>query len=409
MKNLRLILLYVLTVTNIFSSDNSIKVTLNNTTSINRNDELVSLCLSKLIEKDNNFDKNSFAIICRGKEIPYQFLNNDKNKDEIIFVVDIKANEKLTLEIVYGKDIPKSSFQTRTYAELARKKGEIYFDGKFHGSEFENVTRYKVPSFHKDHDALFKYEGPGWESELVGYRFYLDWRNATDIFGKKKSGLILKNVGVNDTIAKDDSYHNMQDWGMDIFKVGNSLGIGSFGMWQDDKVFMVSNNDSVICEITKNGPIVSEVTTKYYGWAVGNKKYDLTSCLSIAAGSRLTKSKLSISNNADNIVTGLAKYEGTNFTKSNSDGDWEFISLYGKQSLANDELGIALIYRKSDLIKNVEDSLSYIVKLKPIDGLEYYFCAAWIQESGGIKSENQFIDYLNTILIRLNNPLIVEI
>ena len=98
------------------------------------------------------------------------------------------------------------------------KTNNVYFDKRFRGNKFVNVTQLRVPAIHTDHDALFKYEGPGWESEKVGYRFYLDWRNATDIFGKKNNKLILDQVGTHDTVAKDDSYHSMQDWGMDILK-----------------------------------------------------------------------------------------------------------------------------------------------------------------------------------------------
>ncbi len=388
----------------------TISLTLNNPSSIDRKDEFVSILIKQLIKKDKNFDKSSFIILNTGKEIPYQVCTNEKNGEVIDFVIDIKSNETITLEIIYGNDIKKTSFQTRTYAELAKKKGEIFFDGKFHGPEFENIKRYKVPIFHKDHDALFKYEGPGWESEIIGYRFYLDWRNATDIFGKKKLGLILQNVGINDTVAKDDSYHTMQEWGMDIFKVGSSLGIGSIGMWYDGKVNMVSKTDSVICEISQNGPVKSEVTTNYYSWQVDGKKFDLRSSLSITAGSRLTNCKLFINNDADNIVTGLAKFEGTHFTKSNNTGDWQYISLYGKQSLANDDLGIALIYCKKDLIELTEDELSYVIKIKPDNSYtEYYFCAAWVQEPNGIKTEEEFLEYLNNTLIKLNNPLIIEL
>ena len=77
------------------------------------------------------------------------------------------------------------------------KPTDVYYEKRFRGSEFKSVKRIKVPAIHTDHDALFRYEGPGWESELIGYRFYLDWRNTTDIFGKKINELLLKTVGVN--------------------------------------------------------------------------------------------------------------------------------------------------------------------------------------------------------------------
>ena len=199
---------------------------------------------------------------------------------------------------------------------------------------------------------------------------------------------------------------------MDIFNVGKSLGIGSIGMWYDDRVNMVSKTDSIICEIPENGPVLSEVKTSYFGWQVGDKKYDLVSTLSIAAGSRLTKCNLNITNQPGNIVTGLAKYKGTDFIRSNGKSEWAYISLYGKQTLAGpeDKLGIAVFYKTANLIEPGEDDLNYFLKLKPENGtLEYYFCAAWEQEPGGIKTKSDFIKYLDNILVILNHPFTVKV
>jgi hypothetical protein len=353
----------------------------------------------------------SFTLKNDETEIPYQIIY-ENNQKLIAFVIDLNPNETRTLQLIPDAEEKEKQFKNRTYAELAMKPGNIHIDGKFRGSRFENVTKIKVPEIHTDHDALFKYEGPGWESEKVGYRFYLDWRNATDIFGKKTNDLILHKVGINDTVAKDDSYHQMQEWGMDIFKVGKSLGIGSIGMWHDNKVNMVSKTDSVYCEITENGPIRSQVKTNYFGWMVGENKYDLESRLSITAGGRLTKTELTIEGSTENLVTGLAKFEGTNFIKSNSENGWAYIALYGNQTLVNenDKLGIAVFYNTSELIELTEDDLSYIVKLNPANNkVEYYFCAAWEQEPNGIKTEEEFVAYLNETLNQLNNPPVVEL
>jgi hypothetical protein len=375
----------------------------------NPNDFLISDAYLELSVDDLT---NNFIIKDGNDLIPYQIGQIESSGKKICFVLNLKPNEEKVLSIMYGDEIKKPEFKSRTYAELAMKPGNIYYDGKFRGNSFVNVTKIKVPLIHTDHDALFKYEGPGWESEKVGYRFYLDWRNATDIFGKKKDQLILANVGIHDTVAKDDSYHSMQDWGMDIFKVGNSLGIGSVGMWYDGKVKMVSKTDSVYCEITQNGPVKSEVKTNYFGWNVGGKKFDLESKLSITAGSLLTKSEINISDEPSNIVTGLAKFPGTNFLKNEIAEEWSFIALYGNQTLVsdNDKLGIAVFYRTRDLEEITEDELSYVIKLKPVNGkIDYYFFAAWEQQQNGIENLDEFKKYLNETQMLLSNPLTISI
>ena len=375
------------------------QVIIKNQTNISVEDAYVEFNLENL--------KGNLSINDGSYWIPYQIERNESGGNKVCVILGLKPHEEKVLSIIYGDSVINNQFKARTYAELAMKPGDVYYDGKFRGNSFVKVTKLKVPLIHTDHDALFKYEGPGWESEKVGYRIYLDWRNAIDIFGKKKDQLVLVNVGVHDTVAKDDSYHNMQEWGMDIFKVGNSLGIGSFGMWHNGKVNMVSKTDSIFYEIDENGPLKSRVKLNYYGWKVGDKKYDLQSKLSITSGSRLTKNELSVSDENVTLVTGLAKYPGTQFFKSEMGGEWSYIALFGNQTLVsdNDKLGIALFYRTENYDQLTEDDLSYIIKFKTVNRkVEYYFCAAWEQEQYAIKNISEFTTYLNETQMLLNNP-----
>lgn len=386
-----------------------IELTITNNAKIALEDYLVNLDFNELASS-YKLNENNFVIKENDKIIPFQIYELDKKKN-IVFTINLKPNETKTIELIYGNEIKQPEFKSRVYAELSMKPTDVYYEKRFRGSEFKKMQKIKVPEIHTDHDALFKYEGPGWESELVGYRFYLDWRNTNDIFGKKRNELILSTVGVHDTVAKDDSYHSMQEWGMDIFKVGNTLGIGSIGMWATNKVNMVSKTDSIFCEIKYTGPIIAEIVTNYFGWLVDNKKYDLESKLSISAGSRLTKVDLKIKD-ADNIVTGLAKHPNTEIIKSMNKGDWQYLALYGKQTLVdeNDKLGIVIFYRESDKVEVFEDELNHIVKLKPKNNkVTYYFAAAWEQEKNGIKTLEDFKKYLNETLTMLENPVTIKI
>ena len=86
------------------------------------------------------------------------------------------------------------------------------------------------------------------------------------------------------------------------------------------------------------------------------------------------------------------------------------LALHGKQSLADDNLGMVILYRNKDLIKITEDEHSHVVVLKPMDGkLIYYFGAVWEQEQDGIQSKETFQIYLDQIITRFNIPLVVEL
>ena len=86
---------------------------------------------------------------------------------------------KTTIE----KEPKKEATDVKTYAEISIKEGGHWEGRKYLEGTFKNVDSVKVPAEHTDHSWYIRYEGPGWESNKIGYRLYLDWRNAIDIFG----------------------------------------------------------------------------------------------------------------------------------------------------------------------------------------------------------------------------------
>lgn len=377
-----------------------------------RTDEAVAIDCDDLSVKSPDFNPDAFVVFSHGAELPSQAidLDADGNPDQIVAVMDFKPKEQKKLTIRYASSGVKTrDYPRRTQAELSVKVGGQFVNRKYEGGTFQNVSYLRVPPEHTDHSFYIRYEGPGWESDKVGYRFYLDWRNATDIFGKKTSALVLQNVGLDGF----ESYHQMSDWGADIFKVGESLGIGSIGTWYENKANRVAQTDSVTCAIVANGPVYSQIRTVYNGWQVGPQKVTLTSDLSITAGSRLTKTVLTIDGELENICTGLAKHENTEFFSKQPEQsqDWGYIALWGKQSLASedDELGIAVLYPGKQLLQLAEDDLNHVVILTPENGkVSYYFLAAWDQEPNGITTSQAFVDYLNTTVQQLNQPIVVD-
>lgn len=380
-----------------------------NTLDWQRIDEVLSIPLGGLnIESDEII---SLLVTARGEEVPSQLFdeNGDEYYDVLLVLVSYGPLEEVPVT-VFKSDSAVSIYKPRVYAELAIKENYEYIDGKYEGGAYKNIKKITVPEQHTDHDNLFKYEGPGWESDKVGYRFYLDWRNTIDIFGKKTNELILNKVGRTDLTADNHSYHEMSDWGMDIFKVGNSLGIGSIATIVNGEVVKVSETDSVICSISDNGPILASVNTGYYGWKAGDKIVDLNSRFSITAGSRLTRVDIQVSGDLDNITTGIAKNENAvEFIRSNHKRQWQYISIYGEQALSNDNLGIVVFYDENNLVELGEDELNHFAVLKPVDGfVTYYFAAVWEQELNGIDNRTDFIDYMQKTKYKFNNPIIVD-
>jgi hypothetical protein len=190
---------------------------------------------------------------------------------------------------------------------------------------------------------------------------------------------------------------------MDILKVGESLGIGTLGFWDGKNAHRIAKTDSVFCQIVENGDLRSEIQVDYYGWKIDNKSVDIKTFLSIEAGSRATKYSIQLGSTLDNLCTGIVKLDSTVTLQSKNAGMWSYLSTWGKQSLAGDSLGMAILYKTNQLISITEDQLSHVVVLKPVNNrLEYYLLAAWEQEPHGIKTQREFVDYLNNQIILLD-------
>ena len=390
----------------------SVTLTVKNPIDLKRTDEPIVLEVDQIKAKAPDFNPNAFVIYSNGVELASQAndLNGDGDPDQIIAMMDFKPGETKKLSLRYAASgVKLRDYRKRTQAELSIKVGGKFVDRKYEGGTFQNVQFLRVPPEHTDHSLYIRYEGPGWESDKVGYRFYLDWRNATDIFGKKAPAMALQNVGQDGF----DSYHEMSEWGADIFKVGASLGVGSIATWYENKANRVAKTDSVTCAIIANGSVYSHVRTVYYGWHAGSSKVNLTSDLSITAGSRLTRTDLTIDGELENVCTGLAKHKNTFFFDKQPEAPtgWGYIALWGNQSLASDddELGIAVLYQGAQVVQLAEDELNHVVILRTEDNkVSYYFLAAWVQEPGGIKSQSDFINYLNDTVQKLDNPVMIQ-
>ena len=247
----------------------SFTVTVSNPLKTDRENEMVIISEEGIQKQVDGFNPKAFVVFDKGKEIPSQYNVQDKGHPGIVVVLDnLKGGEarKLTVRYKNSGEL-KRHYAKRTQAELSHKIGGRWVNREYEGGTFQNVNYLSVPPEHKDHSWFIRYEGPGWESDKVGYRFYLDQRNATDVFGKKTPEVILQQVGLDGF----DSYHNMQSWGMDVMNVGPSLGIGSIGAWNNGKVLRVEKTDSVTCEILENGDVYASFTIALL-WLAGGKE-----------------------------------------------------------------------------------------------------------------------------------------
>ena len=253
---------------------------------------------------------------------------------------------------------------------------------------FRLLDRFDVPGDHAIHDGLIAFEGPGWESDKIAYRLYLDERNAIDIFGKKRPEPILAKIG----IGKDD-YHAMADWGMDIFKAGETLGAGGLGTLRGGRAEQLGPS-RISARVLADGPGIASVAVDNRGWNGVAGPADLSATYSIAAGSRLTKVSAIGSDAATPIVAGLTLHPGVTIIHSPPGGAWHYVATYGAQSLAGDDLGIAIFY-PSDSADAAEDGRTLYVRFRDPKRIRYAFGATWHQEPGAPQDVSAFRRWLD--------------
>ncbi|WP_228710855.1 glycoside hydrolase family 88 protein [Saccharobesus litoralis] len=342
--------------------------------------------------------------------IPSQTVDTDNDgvHDKLAILAQYQAQQTLALEIKHQVK-NKPSFTKRTQAEISRKVGGQWQGSKYIGGTFENVSELVPPKHYTDHGEYIRYEGTGIESDKVGYRVYLDWRNGFDIFGKTQDQLALHKIGQDGY----KSYHYMADWGMDILKVGKSVGMGGYGYWNGQEVERVSNVDSWRSKIVENGPIYSAFENTYQGWQVTPElKTNLKAQLAMTAGSRLVKVNLATDHKVDNIAIGLVKHKGTELIVDdiNVQGTaWVYIGSFGQQSLNKDNLGMGLFIRKNNVKQITQDKNNYVIVTKSNSTLlEYYFAAAWQAEENGISSLGEFKQYLEQTSEKLTRTIRVR-
>ncbi|MFC2091095.1 DUF4861 family protein [Bacteroidota bacterium] len=154
-----------------------------------------------------------------GNYIPSQAddLDGDGKWDELFVLTDVGGLIEKEIQIVFleAADYPK--FDVRTNIRFA-KKDENY-------KEMTHAVREKHAT-NTITQEVWQMEGIAWENDKVGFRNYFDRRNGMDIFGKVTGKMVLDEVGYKN----NPSYHEFNSkWGVDVLKVGNSLGAGSIG------------------------------------------------------------------------------------------------------------------------------------------------------------------------------------
>ncbi len=332
-----------------------------------------------------------------GNVLPTQCddMDDDKNWDELAFLCNPKAGETIQIQFEAVESLPE--FPARTNIRFGRMNKpfeEIAAEPRMK----TNDTRFTAP--------VYQMEGPAWENDLIGFRNYYDARNGIDIFGKTIADMVLDSVGVNGRI-----YHNLADWGMDILKVGNSLGAGAIAIGTGDSLYRVGPCDEGTYRMITEGPVRAVLEFTYKGVPAGERQYDVIHRITLAAGDRFYRSQVWVDKlqSDEELVTGIVNLHHV-AADSLTEGDFKVLYSLGNQGFSDEILGMGVLvpavqFKGSSEADTTGSGIVHThlvsLALSSDNPSEYCFLAAWENRDPQIKDKAFFVDLLKTAAAKL--------
>ena len=391
---------------------------------VDRTDEVIILTkeqLAKKIElKEGLLPVFEFE---EDKIIPSQCddLDGDGNWDEVVFIVDFSANETKQIEVDFLPKEQYPEFEKRTNLRLAI----IQEDGTY-----KEVDKYRALPCKESFEIIAQAESVNWENDKIAFRNYFDCRNVKDLFGKLKPEMILDKLSTPEM----GSYHNLNDWGMDVLHCGSSLGSGGLAILKNDSLYRLGSTEVYEYQKIVEGPVRSVFELQYSGWDVNGEMLKAVERISIYPGKYWFESDVTFSGSSDDdqvvtgIVTSMLKREPFEFQA----GNFQCIGTHDIQSLNKDELGMAVIVplaeagkigRTTDIdffklgyetvvskaFSNIISQTYYIGQKSKSDvPAKHYFFSVWGLDKEQWKTEEGFRKYITEEAEKLSSPIVLN-
>ncbi|MBN2697994.1 MAG: DUF4861 domain-containing protein [Bacteroidales bacterium] len=361
--------------------------------------EIPSGLLPMLIEKDADL-------------VPTQVddLDGDGEWDELVALIELGPKEKKVVQMIFVEASIYPKFDDRTNVRLGTfEKGypELTSAERLEGVSYHN---------HSITGDAFQMEGPAWENDFVGFRNYLDQRNGMDIFGKITPEMALDSVGLKDK----ERYHSPDHWGMDILKVGTSLGAGSIAYHYKDSIFRVGDNGKGTYELVVDGKLRSVIRFRFNPWHMDDQLLDVTQYIEIQGGTRYYESTVSYSGTDETVdlVTGIVNMKSEQLHVEELNGQYTALYTHDVQSEDTTILGMALLLPSDRLLEYgpTKDSgegitQTYFARLKaePDEPVKYRFYSFWERENQKWKDPSEIIRLMKEDAERMANPVTVTL
>lgn len=391
-----------------------------NELAVERADEVIVLTRDEIATKIEVSDDMLPVFKLNEKIIPSQVddLNGDGKWDEVVLVIDFQANENIeaNIELVAADSYPQ--FEKRTNLRLGIKQED---------GSYKEVDSYEALPCTESFKIIAQAESVSWENDKIAFRNYFDCRNVKDLFGKLEPGMILDKLHTPEM----GSYHDLNDWGMDVLHCGSSLGSGGIALLKNDSLIRLGSTEFYEYQKIIEGPLRSIFELRYSGWDVDGEMMEAVEHITIYPGKYWFESDVTVTGcSADNqIVTGIVTSHLKEEPFAFEAADFQCIGTHGIQSLNKDELGMAIIVPKTEAGKigrttntnyaklgfvTVKEkgfsniiSETYYIGQKCASGApaKHYFFSVWGLDKDQWKTEAGFKKYIGEEAEKLSEPI----
>jgi len=335
-------------------------------------------------------------------------LDGDGAWDELFVLLNIGANEALNATVTFASPGDYPEFSTMTNIRFARKDQDY--------TEVTTAVR-EEHAINTQTQQVWQMEGIAWENDRVGFRNYFDRRNGMDIFGKVTNAMVLDEVGYKD----NPSYHEYNPaWGVDVLKVGNSLGAGSIAYSYKDSLYRVGDNGLGTCTVLAEGPLRSIFRFTFENWKMGDQSLDVTHDVSIQAGTYYYESRVSFKGTVEKLelVTGIVNTKSTAFVEVPGTEKAKAFYTFDLQSEDTTLLGMALMvparsFRSTSEAPSTGGGITetYCIHLDaaPEKVNTFRFYTVWERENDQWKTAEGFEKLLIRDAALMREPVSVEV
>ena len=337
-------------------------------------------------------------------------LDWDGTWDELFCVTPLGPSEIKIINLLFIDPSEYPSFKIRTNVRLgSNEKGypELELADRLEGVTYHNSDRT---------GEVYQMEGPAWESDRVGFRNYLDQRNGMDIFGKLTATMVLDSVG----IAGRQSYHDPDTWGMDVLKVGSSLGAGSIGYMFNDSIFRVGDKGTGSYELLFEGPLRSQFKLDFSDWTIKEMPLEVSHQISIIAGGYYYESMVSYTGTDESLdlIPGIVNMKSEQLHVEQVNDLFTALLTHDLQAEDTTLLGMALLVPSEIMVEHGKTrdegagiTQTYYARLTAQSGdkVPYRFYAFWEKEDPRWSSPEEIFSFLKSEADRWAHPVAVKL